>query len=266
MSYHVFSQKFIDQDLYINLCKTNVHWEWEYSVPPRWLTNKISNKILKKEINTINNISVDETPKLSCSPCMVWIVSFIIGGLIAGLPQIIKCSEDWTYTGYTNTCSDFVRTFKQVSIIVGITISVCGMFVMGCLGMKRRKNANIGRQKAVEYISTLNDKYNDKDISFATYTRNITRITRSSNGATSTLNWELFDIVVSPTRNNDNIIGVIVPVNESFDAPLLSNNNEGNSEGNNKLTELGAANFCSNCGSNVRGMNFCKECGNKVSV
>ena len=253
MSHHIFSQKFVHQDC-SNACKTNLYWEWEYSVPPRWLTNKISNEILKKEINTINDISVDETPKLSCSPCMVYIICMIIGGLIAGLPQTINCyNREWT-----NPCSDSVITFKVVLMGVGIAIFICGMFAAGCLGNKRRKNANIGRRKAVEYISTLNDKYKGKDISFSTYKRNITQITQSSNGA-STLHWELIDIVVSP-GNNDNIIGIIVPVKESFDAPLLSNNNEGNTQS----TELGTVNFCSNCGSNVKGMNFCKKCGNKV--
>ena len=255
MSYHVFSQKFVPQDC-SNGCKKNLYWEWEYSVPPTWLTNKISKENLKKEINTINDVSVDETPKLSCSPCMVYIICMFIGGLIAGLPQTINCyNREWT-----NPCSDSVRTFKYVSMGVGIVIVICGISVMGCLGNKRLQNANIGREKALEYISTLNDKYKDKDISFATYKRNITQVTQNSDGAASTLHWELIDIVVS--SGNNNIIGIIVPVTESLDAPLLSDNNEGNNTY--KSTELGTVNFCSNCGSNAKGMNFCKKCGNKV--
>ena len=254
MSYHVFSQKFLNDKDCNSVCKTKLYYEWEYSVPPRLLTDKISNEILKKEIDTINDISVDETPKLRCPPFVVGIILMLIGGLIAGLPQINNCYDN----PGPNSCSDSVGTFQTAFMIIGVLIGIGGIGSVFYLEHKRRKNANIGREKAVEYISTLNDKYKDKDVSFSTYKRSITQVTQNGNGPTRIM----IDIVVS--SGNDNIIGaIIVPVvTESLDAPLLSDNNEGDSTY--KSTESGTVNFCSNCGSNAKGMNFCKKCGNKV--
>ena len=236
-NFHVFRQK-LDHQICTNECKRKVYWEWEYSVPPTWLTNKISNEILRNEINTINNVSIDETPKLCCSQITVFIVSIIISGLIIGLPQAIWWKPDSEYP-------ISVVIFKYICLGIGGIIFVGEIIVWLYLGFKQIKNAEIGREKAIEYISTLNDKYKHKGVSFSTHKREFN---------------QCIDIIVSLGSNN--IMGaIIVPVGGSVDTPLLNNNYEGNSY---KTTQLGTINFCSKCGNNVKDMTFCSKCGKKI--
>ena len=150
-----------------------IHAKWEYTVPPRWLTDIISSEILRQELDNINNIAKNNTPETEDNN----------GGclLFTGL-MLSPC-------------------------IIGIPMLINGKQKMEKHAEKIRENAIIGREKAIEYIhNQLNDKYKHKNIVFTAKPHELfyTNI-HAANGFASTTHSvaTMYDIIVTLSDKNE---------------------------------------------------------------
>lgn len=200
--------------------------KWVYSVPPGWITDKISEFDLKNELEHINLLSRENSVGNTCC----WRVSSTIAtiGFLITFISIMRGGSMEFESGMTIvSIIGFVLTF------IGSAGAVIGLF-------QKAKAVERGTKVAIEYVNSLTHKYNHTNLWFGAESTRL--VYNTGNNTSVRIKWDILIKLNRPKNNNND------------------NNN------NVLLTAEGYSgkNFCSNCGNNVVGAQFCSKCGTKV--